>query len=162
MNLHLAVATSSVSASARPFLARHELMAFFEVVVTGEEVEHGKPHPDIYLRAAEKLGIAADACLVIEDALSGIAAAKAAKMRVAAIPDTRFVDPSDYKKEADYLLGSLSEIPALIRRVSIVIKLTSLYRFAATPLPRTFRKTAIATLITNVAHFRRDGALTIS
>ena len=38
----------------------------------------------------------------------------------AAIPDTRFVDPSDYKKEADYLLGSLSEIPVLIRRVSIM------------------------------------------
>src|SRR6266699_881654 len=116
MNLHLAVATSSVSASARPFLDRHQLTAFFEVVVTGEEVEHGKPHPDIYLRAAEKLGIAADAYLVIEDALSGIAAAKAAKVRVAAIPDTRFVNPSDYKKEADYLLGSLSEISALIRR----------------------------------------------
>ena len=117
MNLNLAVATSSVSASARPFLARHELMSFFEIVVTGEEVEHGKPHPDIYLRAAQKLGIAADACLVIEDAPSGISAAKAAKMRVVAIPDTRFVDPSDYQKEADFLLNSLSEIPALIRRV---------------------------------------------
>ena len=119
MNLLLAVATSSVSASARPFLARHGLTAFFEVVVTGEEVEHGKPHPDIYLRAAEKLGVTADACLVIEDALSGIAAAKAAKMRVAAIPDTRFVDPRDYENEVDYLLGSLSEIPELIRRVSL-------------------------------------------
>jgi HAD superfamily hydrolase (TIGR01509 family) len=119
MNLHLAVATSSVSASARPFLARHGIMSFFEIVVTGDEVEHGKPHPDIYLRAAQKLGIAADACLVLEDALSGIAAAKAAKMRVAAIPDTRFVDPSDYKKAADFLLDSLSEIPALIRRVKM-------------------------------------------
>jgi HAD superfamily hydrolase (TIGR01509 family) len=116
MNLHLAVATSSVSASARPFLARRGLAAFFEVVVTGEEVEHGKPHPEIYLRAAEKLGIGADACLVIEDALSGIAAAKAAKMRVAAIPDTRFVDPHDSKKEADYLLSSLSEIPMLVQK----------------------------------------------
>ena len=119
MNLHLAVATSSVSASARPFLARHGLAAFFEVVVTGEEVEHGKPHPDIYLRAAEKLAIPADACLVIEDALSGIAAAKAAKMRVAAIPDTRLVDPSDYKNEADYVLNSLMEILPLIRRIDL-------------------------------------------
>jgi HAD superfamily hydrolase (TIGR01509 family) len=117
MKLHLAVATSSVSASARPFLARHGLTAFLEVVVTGEEVEHGKPHPDIYLRAAEKLGVTADACLVIEDALSGIAAARAAKMRVAAIPDTRFVDPSDYRKEADYVLSSLKEVPSLIRKV---------------------------------------------
>src|ERR1700704_4101791 len=120
MNLHLAVATSSVSASARPFLVRHGLTAFLEVVVTGEEVEHGKPHPDIYLRAAKKLGVTADVCLVIEDALSGIAAAKAAKMRIAAIPDTRFVDSSDYKKEADYVLSNLKEIPALLRRVGAV------------------------------------------
>ena len=118
MNLRLAVATSSVSASARPFLDRHQLTAFFDLIVTGDEIEHGKPHPDIYLRAAAKLDVAADACLVIEDALAGIAAAKAAKMRVAAIPDRRFVDPHEYEKEADYLLGSLSEIPSLIRRVA--------------------------------------------
>jgi HAD superfamily hydrolase (TIGR01509 family) len=117
MNLHLAVATSSVSASARPFLDRHELTPFFETIITGEEVEHGKPHPDIYMRAGEKLGISADACLVIEDSLAGIAAAKAAKIRVAAIPDTRFVDPRDYEKEADYVLNSLKEIPPLIRKV---------------------------------------------
>jgi HAD superfamily hydrolase (TIGR01509 family) len=118
MNLYLAVATSSVSASACPFLDRHGLAPFFDVIVTGDEIERGKPHPDIYLRAAEKLGIRADACLVIEDALSGIAAGKAAGMRVAAIPDRRFVDARDYEKEADYLLGNLSEIPALVRRVS--------------------------------------------
>jgi HAD superfamily hydrolase (TIGR01509 family) len=117
MNLHLAVATSSVSASARPFLDRHQLTALFEVIVTGDEIKRGKPHPDIYLRAAEKLGVAADVCLVIEDALSGIAAAKAAKMRVAAIPDTRFVNPREYEKDADYVLRSLSEIPALVRTV---------------------------------------------
>ena|SRR5438132_5853848 len=118
MDLPLAVATSSVSASARPFLDRHGLTAFFAVIITGEEVEGGKPHPDIYLRAAEKLGVSADpSCLVVEDSLSGIAAAKAAKMRVAAIPDTRFVDRREYQKEADYVLGSLSEVPALVRGV---------------------------------------------
>ena len=116
MNLRLAVATSSVSASVRPFLNRHNLTSLFDVIVTGDEIERGKPQPDIYLRAAEKLSLAADECLVIEDALSGIAAAKAAKMRVAAIPDTRFVDPREFEKEADYLLRSLSEIPALVRR----------------------------------------------
>ena len=113
--IRLGLATSSVRASARPFLDRHKLTPFFEVIVTGEEVEHGKPHPDIYLRAADKLSVAADACLVIEDSLSGIAAAKAANMRIAAIPDTRFVDARDYEKEADYVLGSLKEIPPLIR-----------------------------------------------
>jgi len=119
MKLHLAVATSSISASARPFLDRHALTKFFEVIVTGEEVERGKPAPDIYLCAAQKLGIPADACLVVEDALPGIAAAKAARMRVAAIPDTRFLDLRNYKKKADYVLSSLKELPALVRKLVI-------------------------------------------
>jgi mannitol-1-/sugar-/sorbitol-6-/2-deoxyglucose-6-phosphatase len=121
IKLKLALATSSVSASARPFLDRHQLTQFFEVIVTGDEIFLGKPAPDIYLHTAKKLGVAANECLVIEDSLSGIAAAKAAHMRVAAIPDNRqsgsdrFVDPRDYEKEADYLLNDLSEIPALVR-----------------------------------------------
>jgi HAD superfamily hydrolase (TIGR01509 family) len=119
MKLHLGVATSSVSASARPFLDRHQLTGFFDVIVTGEEVERGKPAPDIYLCAAQKIGIPAEACLVVEDALPGAAAAKAAKMRVVAIPDRRFVDPHEYEKEADYVLSSLKELPALIRKLPI-------------------------------------------
>src|SRR5436305_13975922 len=117
MKLYLALATSSVSASARPFLKRTGIRSLLEVVITGDEVERGKPHPDIYMITAEKLQVDIDSCLVIEDALAGIAAAKAANMRVAAIPDTRFVDPREYTKEADYVFRDLSEIPALIRRV---------------------------------------------
>lgn len=112
--LRLALATSSVSASARPFLDRHQLTSFFDVIITGDEIERGKPAPDIYLQTAKKLGVAADDCLVIEDSLSGIAAAKAAKMRVAAIPDRRFVDPREYEQESDYLLNDLSEIPTIV------------------------------------------------
>ena len=116
MKLHLGVATSSVSPSARPFLDRHQLTGFFEVIVTGEEVKRGKPAPDIYLRTGDKLRIAPDKCLVVEDALAGVAAAKAAKMRVAAIPDRRFVDPAEYEKTADYVLDSLKELPRIIRK----------------------------------------------
>ena len=118
MNLRLAVATSSVSASARPLLERTGIRSFFSVVITGDEVQRGKPAPDIYLRAADQLGISSEACVVIEDSLAGMAAAKAAKMRVAAIPDRRFVDPREYENEGDYVLGSLSEIPALIHDVN--------------------------------------------
>jgi HAD superfamily hydrolase (TIGR01509 family) len=118
LQLRLGVATSSVSASALPFLERTGIRGLFEVIVTGSEVQRGKPHPDIYLYTAEKLGLTPDACLVIEDALSGVAAAKAANMRVAAVPDRRFVDPREYKTEADYVLESLSEIPNLVRRVN--------------------------------------------
>ncbi len=117
MKLYLAVATSSVSASARPFLERTGIRRLFDVIVTGDEIERGKPHPDIYLITAEKLQVDSDNCLVVEDALAGIAAAKAANMRVAAIPDTRFVDPLEYTKEADYVLRDLSEIPAVVDHV---------------------------------------------
>jgi HAD superfamily hydrolase (TIGR01509 family) len=115
----LALATSSVRASARPFLDRHQLTGFFDVIVTGDEIERGKPAPDIYLRTAEKLEVSPDECLVVEDSLSGIAAAKAANMRVAAIPDRRFVDPRDYEEQADYLPSDLSEIPRFVCRVSV-------------------------------------------
>jgi 16S rRNA pseudouridine516 synthase len=118
MKLALAVATSSVSASARPLLERTEIRSLFSVVITGDEVQQGKPHPDIYVRAAKKLGISPEACLVIEDSLAGIAAGKAANMRVAAVPDRRFVDPREYEKEANYVLGSLSEVPGIIRRAN--------------------------------------------
>jgi 16S rRNA pseudouridine516 synthase len=117
MKLPLALATSSVSASACPFLERTGIRSFFSVIVTGDEVRRGKPEPDIYLHSAKRLGVFPEACLVIEDALAGVAAAKAANMCVAAIPDTRFVDRRDYEKEANYVLENLSEIPELIRRV---------------------------------------------
>ena len=118
MKLALAVATSSVSASARPLLDRTGIRSLFSVVITGDEVQQGKPHPDIYLLAAKKLGISPEACLVIEDSLAGMAAGKTANMRVAAIPDRRFVDPREYEKKPDYVIGSLSEIPNLIRHVN--------------------------------------------
>jgi len=117
LKLRLALATSSVSSSARPFLKRTGIGDSFEVIVTGDEVKRGKPHPDIYLSTSDKLGVPSSFCLVIEDSLSGVAAAKAAHIRVAAIPDTRFVDAGEYEKKADYVLKSLSEIPALIHRL---------------------------------------------
>src|SRR3954454_2556311 len=73
MNLPLAVATSSLSASARPLLDRTGIRSFFSVVITGDEVQRGKPAPDIYLRAADELGIFPEACLVVEDSLAGMA-----------------------------------------------------------------------------------------
>lgn len=118
MNLALGVATSSVGSSARPFLDRHQITRFFDVIITGDEVECGKPAPDIYLAAARKLKVTPGDCLVVEDALSGIAAAKAAGMRVVAIPDRRFVEPAAYENQANYVLVSLRDIPQLVRRLS--------------------------------------------
>jgi len=128
LKLYLALATSSVSASALPFLERTGIKGFFSVIVTGDEVQRGKPDADIYLLTAKKLGVTSTACLVVEDALAGIAAAKAAKMRVVAIPDTRFVDQREYEKTADYVLGNLSEIPTLIDHINATLMPRNVFR----------------------------------
>ena len=117
-NLKIGLATSSVGEIVIPFLRRHKIEQFFDAVTTGDEVVRGKPHPDIYLRAAEKVGATPDECLVIEDALAGIAAGKAAQMRVVAIPDARFMDLSLYPGEADYQLNSLAELPAFVQQLN--------------------------------------------
>ena len=64
-----------------------ERMAF---VLTGEDMAHGKPAPDIYLAAAERLGMDPAECIVVEDSDRGIAAGRAAGMRVAVKRDDRF------------------------------------------------------------------------
>jgi HAD superfamily hydrolase (TIGR01509 family) len=115
----LGLATSSLGALAHPFLKRHDIAQFFSQITTGDEVENGKPAPDIYLLAAQKLGIAPENCLVVEDALSGVQAGKSAGMKVAAIPDPRFMDVSLYSAKADYVLGSLEELPALANALAL-------------------------------------------
>ena len=118
MRLSLAVATSSLAASALPFLERHGLTSVFQVIVTGDAINRGKPAPDIYLAAAEKMAVATNLCLVIEDSLAGVAAGTAAKMQVAAIPDHRFVDPQPYRAAADYVVADLCDIPPLVRKLN--------------------------------------------
>jgi HAD superfamily hydrolase (TIGR01509 family) len=77
-------------------LALHELgiVSAFDVIVTGDSVKHGKPAPDIFLRAAELLALPAACCIVVEDAPNGIAAARAAGMMAVAVPNamTRNLD----------------------------------------------------------------------
>lgn len=60
---------------------------YFQCIVTGNEVRHGKPAPDIYLRASQELNIASAACVVFEDIVDGIQAGRSAGMRVVAIAD---------------------------------------------------------------------------
>jgi HAD superfamily hydrolase (TIGR01509 family) len=115
--LRTGIATSSVSTLALAFLERHKLRHFFDVVVSGEEVEHGKPNPDIYLRAAQKLDTQPAQCLVVEDALAGVQAGKSAGMTVAAIPDPLFANPRDYEGKADFILDSLGEVLGVVERL---------------------------------------------
>jgi len=84
------------------------LLGSFDVDVTGDQVSRGKPFPDIYLRAAELLGVRPPACLALEDVPNGIRSAKAAGMLCFAIPGETAV-PLDYS-DADAVLPSLSDV----------------------------------------------------
>lgn len=85
--LPLALATSGRRAYVDAVLAETRLTGCFTVEVTGEDVIRGKPDPATYLLAASRLGAAPAACVVLEDAPNGIAAAVAAGMRAIAIPN---------------------------------------------------------------------------
>lgn len=79
-----------------------------KVTVSAMEVEYGKPHPDVFLRAAQKLNVPPEGCIVFEDSVNGVIAAKAAKMTCIAIPDeTDFHNPNF--SIADKKLSSLTE-----------------------------------------------------
>ena len=75
------IALGSASKNARPILDKIELTPYFDVIVDGTNVSEAKPDPEVFLQAANQLGIAPEDCVVFEDAVAGIQAAKAAGMR---------------------------------------------------------------------------------
>jgi beta-phosphoglucomutase family hydrolase len=88
LNIPIALATSSRKMKMKLVMEESGLEKYFSVFVTGEEVAHGKPEPDIFLLAAERLHVDPSQCLVLEDAVNGVAAAKAAGMKCIAITNT--------------------------------------------------------------------------
>ena len=100
----MALATSAPLPNVVHTLAELELASAFPIIVRGDEVGRGKPAPDVFIEAARRLGVAAEHCLVFEDAPMGIEAAQTAGMRVVALT-TSF--PSSH-------FESLREPPTLI------------------------------------------------
>jgi HAD superfamily hydrolase (TIGR01509 family) len=84
----------------------------FRATVSSEEVARGKPAPDVYLEAARRLGADAARCAAIEDSHNGILSARAAGMRVLAIPNRRFPPREDALAQADVVLDSPAELTA--------------------------------------------------
>jgi len=80
--------------------------------VSSEEVARGKPSPDVYLEAARRLGVAPARCAAVEDSHSGISSARAAGMRVVAIPNATYLPGAEALAEADLVLPSLLELTA--------------------------------------------------
>ncbi len=90
--LKLALATSSLRSHADLSLAETRLAGLFDAEATGDDVVNGKPAPDIFLLAAERLGTPPAACVVLEDAPAGLAAAAAAGMRRIWVPNVKTRD----------------------------------------------------------------------
>jgi len=104
------------SSSNRPLidtaLALSGLDRFFTATVSSEEVARGKPAPDVYLEAARRLGVDAERCAGVEDSHSGIRSAKAAAMRVLAIPNPSFPPDAEALALADGVLKSIADLDA--------------------------------------------------
>ena len=114
--LKVAVASSADRLKVNGNLAEIGLPpATFEVVLSGEEVTHKKPAPDIFLLAASQLGVAPENCVVIEDAVTGVQAAQAAGMKCLAVatsfPPARLLAANRvYHRLADITVAALKEV----------------------------------------------------
>jgi HAD superfamily hydrolase (TIGR01509 family) len=86
------------------------LASFFRATVSSEEVERGKPAPDVYLEACRRLGVEPNRTAAVEDSRSGIRSAHAAGMRVVAIPNAHYRPEAESLALADVVLRSLDEL----------------------------------------------------
>jgi len=103
----LGVASSSNRPLIDAVLELSGLADYFSATVSSEEVPRGKPAPDVYLEASKRLGVDPPRCAAIEDSHSGIRSAKAAGMRVIAVPNPSFPPGEEALAEADDVLASL-------------------------------------------------------
>jgi HAD superfamily hydrolase (TIGR01509 family) len=109
-SFRLGLASSSNRPLIDAVLAHAEIAEMFEVTVSSEEVQRGKPAPDVFLEVARRLDIAPEQCAAIEDSGNGIRAAHAAGMRVIAIPSRRYPPPPEALVLANVILESLPEL----------------------------------------------------
>lgn len=110
----LGVASSSNRELIDLVLDRAGLAASFRATVSSEEVARGKPAPDVYLEVARRLEVSPGRCVAVEDSHSGIRSAKAAGMRVVAIPNPHYPPDDETLHTADLVLGSIDELAAAI------------------------------------------------
>lgn len=99
-HMKVALASSSERTWITQVLDALDIDEYFDLIVSGEMVTHSKPHPEIFLKAAELLNVTIDECLVIEDSVNGICAGKAAGMKVIGYKGSKIIqDTSNADKE---------------------------------------------------------------
>jgi HAD superfamily hydrolase (TIGR01509 family) len=114
----VAVASSAHRAVIQAALEATDLVDVIPVVVSSDEVEHGKPAPDVYLEAARRLGIAPVECLVVEDSLNGVKAGRAAGMHVVLVPNATVPPAPEAFELANEVLERIAMLPAVVERAS--------------------------------------------
>ena len=102
-----ALGTSTSRDNVSMIFAHTDLRHYFPVSVTIDDVEKGKPHPEVFLQGAEKLGMRPSSCVVFEDSPSGIKAGKRAGMFVVGV---EYSHPKDMLQEADWIIESFSDL----------------------------------------------------
>jgi len=108
----IAVATSSSLPIINAVFKRLSIEDYFEVVCSADDEMYGKPHPAVYLKAANKLNVSPNNCMVLEDSVTGLIAAKAAAMKTFVIPE----DPKDPRFSiADKICTSMLEVIELLK-----------------------------------------------
>lgn len=110
--LFMGIVTSSHKSHFNVIMEKTGLRKYFSFFITGDDVEHTKPHPEPYLKALKLSGLQPSECLVLEDSCRGVQAAKAAGLTCFAIPDA-LTKEHDFSI-ADKVLGSMRELPELI------------------------------------------------
>jgi HAD superfamily hydrolase (TIGR01509 family) len=112
----VAIASSAHAEVIAAALASTGLTETFRVVVSSDEVAHGKPAPDVYLEVARRLDVSPEATLVVEDSHNGVRAAKAAGMTVVLVPNASVPPAPGTADMADLVLDRLSDLdPATVR-----------------------------------------------
>jgi HAD superfamily hydrolase (TIGR01509 family) len=119
-HLPLGVASSSNRPLIDLILELTAMARLFRATVSSEEVERGKPAPDVYLEAARRLGIEPGSCAAVEDSTNGIIAADRAAMTVIAVPRPEFPPSRDALGRASVVLDSLTELaPETLESLSV-------------------------------------------
>ena len=108
-NYKIAIASSSLTDRAMKILDQHGINGYFDAFVFAEDITNGKPDPEIFLKAAEKLEVSPSDCLVLEDSEAGIEAADSASMKVICIPDMKTPGPLFIRK-IEAILYCLAEV----------------------------------------------------
>ncbi|MFM7859249.1 MAG: HAD family hydrolase, partial [Flammeovirgaceae bacterium] len=105
-----AIGTSAPRSNVDFVMSKTHLAEYFPIILDDSFVEHGKPHPEIYLKCAAALGYAPENCVVFEDSLSGVAAGKAAGAKVVGVATTHTFDEL---KETDLVINNFTGLNAI-------------------------------------------------